>query len=69
MATSPLGSNFPEIKNRPLVFCSTSHESYIPRVEEAIRGLNIGVLVNNVGMSYDHPEPFLNASSEMVNAL
>lgn len=46
---------------------TTSHETYIPRIEEAIRGLDIGVLVNNVGMSYDHPEPFLNASSEMVN--
>jgi 17beta-estradiol 17-dehydrogenase / very-long-chain 3-oxoacyl-CoA reductase len=48
---------------------SSSHETYIPRIEEAIRGLNIGVLVNNVGMSYDHPEPFLNTSSEMVNKL
>lgn len=48
---------------------TTSHETYIPRIEEAIRGLDIGVLVNNVGMSYDHPEPFLNASSEMTNKL
>jgi len=48
---------------------SSDPATYIPRVEEALRGLDVGVLVNNVGMSYDHPEPFLNVTPEMVNKL
>lgn len=31
------------------------------RIAKGIQGLEIGVLVNNIGISYDHPEYFLEA--------
>ena len=36
-------------------FCSNPEDIY-PRIKEKIQGLKIGVLINNVGMSYAHPE-------------
>lgn len=41
----------------------TSDAEYLPRVREAVQGLVIGVLVNNVGMMYDFPEEFLAVDS------
>ena len=41
----------------------TSDAEYIPRVREAVQSLDIGVLVNNVGMMYNYPEEFLAVSS------
>jgi 17beta-estradiol 17-dehydrogenase / very-long-chain 3-oxoacyl-CoA reductase len=38
---------------------SSSDEKYIPRLEEDLKDLEIGVLVNNVGMSYQFPDEFL----------
>ncbi|TRY76514.1 hypothetical protein TCAL_03530 [Tigriopus californicus] len=34
-------------------------QDYIPRLQTEIKDLEIGILVNNVGLSYDHPEEFL----------
>ena len=34
-------------------------EDYVPAIRREIEGLDIGVLVNNVGMLYDYPEEFL----------
>ena len=31
---------------------------------EAVKGLDVGLLINNVGLSYDHPEYFDKLSSE-----
>ena len=36
-----------------------SDAEYIPLVREAVQSLDIGVLINNVGMMYDHPDEFL----------
>lgn len=37
------------------------------QIANEIKGYNIGILVNNVGVSYDHPEYFLNVpNSERV---
>lgn len=45
-------------------FANHSSKDYIPRIEATIKDLSVGVLVNNVGMSYDHPEPFLVTTTE-----
>lgn len=36
-----------------------SDVDYTPRVREVVQSLDIGVLVNNVGMMYNHPDEFL----------
>ncbi len=38
---------------------SGNDAEYIPRLEKAVKDLEVGVLVNNVGMSYEHPDDFL----------
>lgn len=63
-------SKFNGIRTRTIAVDFTSnHEEYIQKIEESIRGLMIGVLVNNVGMGYDHPEFFLNLKTKMINNL
>lgn len=39
------------------------------KVKAALKGKNIAVLVNNVGISYDHPEYFDQLSDDAVNKL
>ncbi len=50
-------------------FAKEDSSSYIPRLEEAVKDLDIGVLVNNVGMSYEHPMEFLSLESTAVDSL
>lgn len=38
---------------------TSSDKDYIPRLQTELKDLEIGLLVNNVGLSYDHPEEFL----------
>ena len=47
------------MKTKILAIDFTKDKDIQERVEAEIKDLNIGVLVNNVGVSYDHPEYFL----------
>jgi len=52
---------------------TTDAAVYKKRLEEDLKGLEVGVLVNNVGMSYDHPDYYLGIAdgekrvTDMVN--
>jgi len=48
---------------------SQGSPSIFEPVKAAIEGLDVGILVNNVGMSYDHAEYYLNLSKEKIEAL
>jgi len=54
-----------EIEQKHKVKCKivdidfTKDEDVFERIKKETDGLEVGVLVNNVGMSYDHPEYFL----------
>lgn len=37
------------------------------KIRQQLEGLEIGVLVNNVGISYDHPEYFVELTQEKPN--
>lgn len=39
------------------------------RIKNELNGLDIGVLVNNVGMSYDHPEYFTQVDDDLCSRL
>lgn len=39
------------------------------KIHEAINALNIGILINNVGRSYDHAEYFTNTSDETIRSV
>lgn len=39
------------------------------RIQNELKGLDIGVLVNNVGMSYDHPEYFTQVDDDLCTRL
>lgn len=48
-----------KVKTKIVDIDFTSDEDVFERIEKETSGLDIGVLVNNVGMSYEHPEYFL----------
>jgi len=45
-----------EVKTIPIDF--TQNNTIYSTIRDEIRGLDIGVLINNVGMSYEYPETF-----------
>ena len=50
-------------------FGATLPSSWVPLVASAVGPLDVGVLVNNVGLSYDHAEYYDALDDETVNAL
>lgn len=50
-------------------FAKEDSTTYIPKIEDSIKDLDIGILVNNVGMSYEHPQEFLELNSTNVDDL
>ena len=43
----------------------TTGQEVFPQLEDNLAGLDIGVLVNNVGLSYVHPEYFITVTKEV----
>ena len=39
------------------------------RLEQETKDLSIGVLINNVGVSYEHPEYFLEIGNKILNKM
>jgi len=50
-------------------FVKEDCSSYIKKIEDGIKDLDIGILVNNVGMSYEYPQEFLELDSTYVDSM
>ena len=48
-------------------FAKEDPSKYVPRLEESLKELEVGILVNNVGLSYQYPTEFLNLESSDVD--
>lgn len=55
-----------ETKTIAVDFSSTSNDIY-EQVSAQIEGLDIGVLINNVGAGYDHPDYFTQVSNQDID--
>ncbi|CAF0852999.1 unnamed protein product [Rotaria sordida] len=62
-------SKNPNVQVKTVAIDFTKDNSIYTTIREEIRGLDIGVLVNNVGMSYEYPELFdkVENSAKLVN--
>jgi len=54
-----------ETKTVAVDFSKVDEVSYA-KIEQAIAGLDVGMLVNNVGMGYDHPEYYQKLDDERI---
>jgi 17beta-estradiol 17-dehydrogenase / very-long-chain 3-oxoacyl-CoA reductase len=57
------------VETKIIVVDFTKEEGIYEKIEESIEGLEIGVLVNNVGMSYQLPDFFTSLSKEFSGNL
>ena len=48
-------------------FAQEDPSIYVPRLEDSLKDVDVGVLVNNVGLSYEYPNEFLNLESSAVD--
>ncbi|XP_057327888.1 very-long-chain 3-oxoacyl-CoA reductase [Microplitis mediator] len=54
------------VETRVLEADLTEGQPVYTKIAKLIEGLEVGVLVNNAGMSYDHPELFTNITEETI---
>jgi len=68
---SELVEKYPKVETKVIEvdFSREDSSSYIPKIEESIKDIDIGILVNNVGLSYEHPQEFLELDSTYVEAM
>jgi 17beta-estradiol 17-dehydrogenase / very-long-chain 3-oxoacyl-CoA reductase len=57
------------VETKIIVVDFTKEEGIYEKIEESIEGLEIGVLVNNVGMCYELPDFFTSLSKEFSGNL
>jgi 17beta-estradiol 17-dehydrogenase / very-long-chain 3-oxoacyl-CoA reductase len=57
------------VETKIIVVDFTKEEGIYEKIEESIEGLEIGILVNNVGMAYKLPDFFTNLSKEFSGNL
>ncbi len=58
-----------KVKTKIIVVDFTKEEGIYEKIEESIEGLEIGILVNNVGMSYELPDYFKSFSRQFFKDL
>jgi 17beta-estradiol 17-dehydrogenase / very-long-chain 3-oxoacyl-CoA reductase len=65
-----LSAKFPSVQFRTLVIDFSRFDEVSQfQFKKAVENLNIGVLINNVGQSYDHPDYFHSLESATVQSL
>jgi len=57
-----------EVKSLALDLSAVT-ESSIATIRSALAGLDIGILINNAGISYDYPVPFVDLNQKMIRTL